>query len=75
MPKQKLFGVGVTRRVNWQAIDAQEEAEGEVERVQHLAAITRCQFVDGRVTDRLICPDCATEIDLAQYFRSKLIRV
>jgi len=74
MPKRKLFGDIVSRTVNWQAIDAKEEAEGEVEEVERLAEMTRCQFIDGRVTKRLICPECAAEIDLAQHFRTRLIR-
>lgn len=74
MPKRKLF-VDVSRVVDWQAIDAREEADGAVEGVKRLAEMTRCQFVDGRTTERLICPDCAAEIDLTEHFRARLIQL
>ena len=75
MPKRKLFGDLVNRVVDWQAVDAREEADGEVEEVQRLAEISRCSFIDGRVTERLICSDCASEIDLTEHFRTRLISV
>ena len=68
MPKHKLFGDLVNRVVDWQAVDAREEADGEVEEVQRLAEISRCSFIDGRVTERLICSDCTSEIDLTEHF-------
>lgn len=74
MPKGKLFSSVVTRFVDWRAVDAREEAEGDVDRVRRLATLTRCEFVDGRVTERLICTDCAAEIDLTRHFRSALTR-
>lgn len=74
MPKSKLFVDIVNRVVDWQAVDAREEAEGEVDQVERLAEMTRCQFVDGRVTERFICPACAAEFDLAEHFRTHLIR-
>ena len=75
MPKRKLFGDLVNRIVDWQAVDAREEADGEVEEVQRLAEISRCSFIDGRVTARLICSDCTSEIDLTEHFRTRLISV
>ena len=74
MPKRKLFGDIVSRAVDWQAVDAREEADGEVNEVERLAEMTRCHFIDGRVTERLICPECAAEIDLAEHFRIRLIK-
>ena len=75
MPKRKLFSDLVSRMVDWQAIDAREEADGEVEEVERLAAMSRCHFVDGRMIEHLTCPDCAAEIDLTQHFRTRLLRV
>ena len=69
MPKRKIFGEIVNRVVDWQAVDAREEAAGEVEEVQRLAEISHCSFIDGRVTS----PDCTSEIDLTEYFRTRMI--
>lgn len=74
MPKRKLFVDLVNRAVDWQAIDAREEAEGEIEKMERLAEMTRCQFVDGRMTESLTCSDCATQVDLTDFFRTRLIR-
>ena len=74
MPKRKLFDDLVNRVVDWEEVDAREEAEGEVKEVERLAKLTRCQFVDGRLIERLICPECAAEIDLIEHFRNRLIR-
>ena len=73
MPKRKIFGEIVNRVVDWQAVDAREEADGEVEEVQRLAEISHCSFIDGRVTERLTSPDCTSEIDLTEYFRTRMI--
>ena len=69
MPKRNIFGEIVNRVVDWQAVDAREEADGEVEEVQRLAEISHCSFIDGRVT----CSDCTSEIDLTEYFRTRMI--
>ncbi len=69
MPKRKIFGEIVNRVVDWQAVDAREEADGEVEEVQRLAEVSHCSFIDGRVT----CSDCTSEIDLTEYFRTRMI--
>lgn len=73
MPKRKIFGEIVNRVVDWQAVDAREEADGEVEEVQRLAEVSHCSFIDGRVTERLTCSDCTSEIDLTEYFRTRMI--
>ena len=75
MPKRKIFGEIVNRVVDWQAVDAREEADGEIEEVQRLAEMSRCSFIDGRVTERLICPGCTCEIDLTEHFRTHLVSV
>ena len=75
MPKRKIFGEIVNRVVDWQAVDAREEADGEIEEVQRLAEMSLCSFIDGRVTERLICSDCTSEIDLAEHFRTRLVSV
>ena len=41
MPKRKIFRDIVNRVVDWQAVDAREEADGEVEEVQRLAEMSR----------------------------------
>ncbi len=75
MPKRKIFGEIVSRVVDWQAIDSREEANGEVDRVQRLALVSRCEFVDGRMTDRLICSNCTSEIGLTEHFRTSLVSI
>jgi hypothetical protein len=75
VPKQKVFGETISRSVDWQAVDAREEAHGEVDEVRRVADVTGCTFVDGRHTARLVCPGCAAEIDFFEQFRSRLTRV
>ena len=75
LPKGKVYGEAVSRAVDWRAVDAREEADGEVDEVRRVAETTGCIFVDGRLTSRLICRHCATEIDLVRHFRSRLLQV
>ena len=75
LPKGKVYGDVVSRAVDWQAVDAREEADGEVDEVRRVAESTGCTFVDGRLTDRLICRVCACEIDLVHHFRSQVLQV
>lgn len=75
LPKGKVYGEAVSRAVNWQAIDAREEADGEVDEVERVAATTGCTFVDGRVTACLICPSCLKELDLVSHFRTRVLQV
>ena len=75
MPKHKLFGEIVSRAVDWFAVDAREQAEGEVEEVKRLAHMSRCTYVDGGSTERLTCTECAQEIDLKTHFRSHLVKI
>ena len=49
LPKGKVYANAVSRAVDWRAVDAREEAHGEVDEVQRLAETTGCTFVDGRV--------------------------
>lgn len=75
LPKGKVYGETVSRAVDWQAVDAREEADGEVDEVRRVAETTGCTFVDGSITARLICRRCACEIDLVPHFRSRLLQV
>ena len=61
IPKRSLGIIG-TRVVDWQAVDAREEADGEIEDVQHLAEMSQRSFIDGRITERLICSVCSSQI-------------
>jgi hypothetical protein len=75
MPKRKLFSEIVNRVVDWYAIDRREEDDGEIDEVQRLAIVSRCEFIDARRTNRLICGDCTNEIDLTEHFRDRLVRI
>jgi hypothetical protein len=75
MPKRKLFSEIVNRVVDWHAIDNREEADGEVDEVQRIAMVSRCEFIDARRTDHLICGDCTGEINLTEHFRTRLVCV
>jgi len=75
LPKDKMYGDMVSRAVDWSAIDAREEADGEVDEVRRVAESTGCTFVDGRLTSNLICRSCACEIDLLHHFRSQFLQV
>ena len=75
LPKDKIFGDVVSRAVDWSAVDAREEAEGEVEEMRKLAAMSGCVFIDGSATDRLVCPKCSAEIDLREHFRRQLVKI
>ena len=73
LPKGKVYSQAVSRAVDWQAVDAREEADGEIDVVKRVADTTGCTFVDGRRTPQLTCPTCASEVDLFDYFRSRLL--
>lgn len=75
LPKDTVYGEAVSRAVNWRAVDAREEADGEVDAVRRVAESTGCTFVDGRKTRRLSCPVCTSEIDLVTHFRNRLLSV
>ena len=74
LPKGKVYGDTVSRAVDWRAVDAREEADGEVDAVQRLAETTGCTFVDGRDTACLICPGCLDELDLVAHFRTRVLQ-
>lgn len=75
LPKEEIFKHVVSSVVDWSAIDAREEAEGDVEVVRKLAEMSNCVFIDGSATDRLICPECTAEIGLQDHFRQQLVRL
>jgi len=75
LPKGKVYGDTVSRAVDWRAVDAREEADGEVDDVQRVAETTGCTFVDGRITACLICPRCLDELDLVDHFRTRVLQI
>jgi hypothetical protein len=72
LPKNKIYGETVSEAVDWSAVDAREEADGEVDEVRRVAETTGCTFVDGRRAESFTCPACATEVDVVDHFRSRL---
>ncbi len=75
VPKNKIYGEVVSRAVDWQAVDAREEADGEVDDVKRVAETTGCTFIDARKISLLRCPECMSEVDLVDLFRARLIGV
>ena len=75
VPKNKIYGEVVSQAVDWQAVDAREEADGEVDDVQRVAETTGCTFIDARKISLLRCSECMIEVDLVDLFRSRLIGV
>jgi len=75
LPKGMVYGEAVSRAVDWGAVDAREEACGEVEEVRHVAEATGCTFVDGRHELTFSCPSCASEVDVVEHFRSRVLTV
>ena len=74
VPKQKLFRPVTGTTVNWKAVDAREEAQGDVAAVKRMADVTSSTFLDMREQDNVECPVCGTEMKLLRYFRSLLAR-
>ena len=72
VPKAKLFRALTGRTVDWQSIDAAEEAEGDIDDLKTMAAVTECTFVDMRCDDELTCLSCKHQIDLLRHFREAL---
>ena len=75
LPKDRLYTETVSRVVDWQAIDAREQADGEVEDVRRIAESTGTTFIDGRHSEKLVCPCCTTVLDLIQHFRDSILSV
>ncbi len=75
VPKDKVYGEAVSRAVDWQAVDAREEADGEVDDVKRVAEHTGCTFIDARKIPLLRCPQCMSEVDLVNHFRARLLGV
>ncbi|MEE3339025.1 MAG: hypothetical protein VX255_21785 [Candidatus Latescibacterota bacterium] len=75
LPKGMVYGETVSRAVDWDAVDAREEADGEVDELQRVAESTGCTFIDGRKTPHLACPSCTSELDLVDHFRTRLLAV
>ena len=74
IPKRRL-GIIRTQVVDWRAVDAREEADREIDDMQHLAEMSQRSFIDGRITERLICSVCSSQIDLTKHFRNLLVAV
>ena len=73
LPKGMVYGDAVSRAVDWGAVDAREEACGEVDEVKRVAESTGCTFVDGRQTLTFTCPSCASEVDVVEHFRNRVL--
>ena len=74
VPKNKIYRDAVSRSVDWQAVDAREEADGEIDDVKRVAETTGCTFIDARKIPLLRCPQCMDEVDLVAHFRSHLLQ-
>ena len=72
VPKQKLFRAVTGKSVNWKAIDAREEDEGDVEDVKRMADLTNSTFVDLRQDERVQCEICSEEMNLLRHFQALL---
>ena len=72
VPKQKLFRPVTGKTVDWTAVDAREEKQGDVAEVQRMAVVTSTTFLDMRDMDNVECPVCGEEMRLLRYFRSLL---
>jgi hypothetical protein len=70
MPKHKLFGEIVSRTVDWLAVDAREEAEGEVEDVKRASPHESLHL---RGWGQHGTSDL--QIDLKTHFRSHLVKI
>ena len=68
LPKEKVYGEAISRAVDWKAVDAREEADGEIDEVKRVADTTGCTFVDGRRTLHLTCHTCTSKVDLVDHF-------
>ena len=75
VPKNRVYGDTVSRAVDWQAVDAREEADGEIDEVRRVAETSGCTFIDARRIPLLRCPRCLQEVDLVDHFRSRLLSV
>ena len=71
----KIYGEVVSRAVDWEAVNAREEADGEVDDVKRVAETTGCTFIDARKISLLRCPECMSEVNLVDFFRARLIGV
>ncbi len=72
VPKQKLFRPVTGPTVDWKAVDAREDEQGEVAEVKRMADVTSCTFLDMRESDNVECPACGAEMRLLRHFRSLL---
>lgn len=73
VPKQKLFRGLSGKHVDWSAVDATDEATGDVDEVRSIAAVTGSVFVDLRQdNDRITCSACQSEVDLLAHFTAVL---
>lgn len=68
IPKQKFAEImGATE--NFEALDAEEEAAGEIELAKQLAEqLSGGVFVDSRDTEVATCPGCGEEVSLAGFY-------
>ena len=60
--------------MDWEAVNAREEADGEVDDVKRVAETTGLH-IDARKISLLRCPECMSEVDLVDFLRARLIGV
>ena len=75
LPKGMVYGDAVSRAVDWSAVDAREEASGEVEEVRRVADATGYTLIDGRQTLTFNCANCASEVDVIEHFRNRVLTI
>ena len=66
VPKQKAYGESTGEPGYWQAIDAEEEADGEIEAAKVVASAFGSRFIDGRQAEDFVCSGCRRLVDFAE---------
>ncbi len=73
VPKQKLFRGLTGKHVDWNVVDATDEACGDIDEVMTMAAVTGAVFVDLRHNGgKVTCDVCQSEVDLLAHFTAVL---
>ncbi len=69
IPKQKFAEIMGDDNEDWEAVDAEEEAAGEIECAKKLAEqLSGGVFVDSRDTEVATCPSCGEEVSLTGFY-------
>lgn len=64
VPKSILFGEWMQEPGDWDEVDKQEDADGEVKFAGKAAEMTGAVFVNLRDTERVLCSGCGKWLDL-----------